>query len=66
MYILTLQIFLPCPAVVPGVVVEGRVIDVVGDVTAVAFVTVVEWDSMDVVWVWLVSPVKWYSNGIRE
>ena len=42
MYILTLQIFLPCPAVVPGVVVEGRVIDVVGDVTAVAFVTVVE------------------------
>ena len=48
---------LPCSAVVPGVEAVGSDVGVVGDVTTLEFISVVESDEIEVVWVWLVSNV---------
>ena len=49
-YLLEIQIPLPCSAVVPGVEVAGKDVVVVGDVTTVGFISVVESDTIEVVW----------------
>ena len=48
---MNLESTLPCSAVVPGVEAVGSDVGVVGDVTTLEFISVVESDEIEVVWV---------------